>query len=57
MLQPSPDFLEVELRHHDDQHQETEDEEAVLVFLFHYLNWSLGLGSEKRALSPSSRFS
>ena len=35
MLQSCPDFLEVELGHHDDQHQETEDEEAVLVFLFH----------------------
>ena len=67
MIHPFPHLTEVELRHHDDQHDQTKGEESILISLFHSLGASAAdagafLGSSllftaKRALSPSSRFS
>ena len=56
MGQATPHLGKVELRHHDRQHDQTENEKTVLVFLLHSFA-SRFFGMEKRSFSPSSRFS
>ena len=39
MLQSLPYLGKVELRHHDDEHRDAEDEKAVLVFFLHAVSF------------------